>query len=522
MLREELGWIVAGCVLLVMVAPMLVAPQADAASFNKPLPAGSWWTAGGTESYDLSGTGDYSGSAKYYVTWASRYAVMSSDGSMIVIRNSETDSWTCTSTGQWASACQRSTGTDLYQTDYTIDITTLKVTATQDAPSTESNTKKEIGHPTWILLDTGLNVGDTAPQWWRVPNSDGTTSTLTDVPWKVEKLQTINVKGVDLTVRVLTYSGDRISRAFYWVSNGQELDPKGVLTVSELYDTTYGIYLGHSNSCTYTYSGSHGSWTITYVGTGRIADTNLEFQFKPPQVSINLGRPLAKVAVTVDDVSYTTDQLPKIFTWDSGSTHKLQVDTMVEGDSGIRYIFVQWSDGSKDASRSITATESTNLTATFKTQYELRVASDLGNPQGSGWYDAGSTAVFSITSPQPETGLFGSLGGRAVFQTWTGDSTANTARTEIVMDGPKTVHAEWTMDDSQPYIILGGIVVAVVAAMIVSILLTRRKKALALGYAPAPPPPTPTGPGATKYCISCGAQIPIRAKHCGKCGAAQE
>ena len=139
-------------------------------------------------------------------------------------------------------------------------------------------------------------------------------------------------------------------------------------------------------------------------------------------------------------------------------------------------------------------TQSSNLTATFKTQYELKVVSDLGDPQGSGWYDAGSIATFSVTSPQPETGLFGSLGGKVIFQRWTGCSTPNTAQhrtADIVMDSPKTVQAQWTTDNSVPYMILGGIGLALVVVIILALLLMRRKKAPAPSYAPAPPPPSP-------------------------------
>lgn len=509
-----------------MVAVMFGAPQANAAPTSKPLPAGGWLSKTGTYSYDVSGTGDYSGTVREEVPYTVKYEVLSSDKSTVVIRYSETDSWTCTATGEWTTVCDSPSGVDLYQTDYTIDVATLQVTATYDAPSTKSSTQKEVGHPTWILLGTDLSVGDTATQWWKVPNSDGQSSTITDVLWKVDEIQKITVKGMDVIVRSLTYTGDHIG-SFWWETSGQEFHSRGLETESEYYDTIYGLCMGLTVTGTYTYSDSVGGWTEKYADTNQFADTNLDF--RPPQVSITLGRPSVNVAVTVDNVSYAGDQLPKVFTWDPGSAHTLQVDKMVQGDAGVRYVFVQWSDGSKDASRSVTPTQSSNLTAAFKTQYELQVTSDLGNPQGSDWYDAESTATFSVTSPQPETGLFGLLGGKATFRDWTGDSTANTPTANIVMDAPKTVQAEWTTDDSQPYMILGGIGVAVLVAIILAFLLMRRKKAPALTYAPAPPPPptapptapTATGPAATKYCIDCGAQIPLRAKHCNKCGAPQ-
>jgi len=191
--------------------------------------------------------------------------------------------------------------------------------------------------------------------------------------------------------------------------------------------------------------------------------------------------------ITVDGAPQSAKSLPKTFTWLAGSAHTLLVDSTISSASGVRYVFVEWSDGSKDASRTANATEATRLTAKFKIQYELKVIANLGDPQGSGWYDAGSTATFSVTSPQPQGGLFGSLGGKIVFQAWTGDSAAETATASIGMDGPKAVEAQWTTDESQPYMILGGIGAAIVAAIILAFILIRRR----LGAAPPPPPIIP-------------------------------
>jgi hypothetical protein len=222
----------------------------------------------------------------------------------------------------------------------------------------------------------------------------------------------------------------------------------------------------------------------TWVGTWAfVALVWIPEELKPPPVSITLGSPAVNVPVTVDGTSYASDQLPMVFAWDVGSTHMLHVDAMTAGGSGVRYVFIQWSDGSNDTSRNITVTESTTVpAATFKTQYELNVTSDLGNPQGSGWYDAGTTATFSVTSPQLETGLFGSLGGKMVFQAWTGNSTASTATANLLMDNPKIVEAQWSTDNSQPYMILSIGAIAVIVITLGLILMRRRRV----------PTPTPT------------------------------
>jgi hypothetical protein len=332
---------------------MLGAPHADAVLTSRSLPAGSWWTNAGAYSWELSGTGHYGGKYREDGTYAEKYTVVSRSDSTMGISYSETGSWTCTAAGEWASTCQTNTGTYSLETDYTIDVATLKVTAAYDASSPES-TKEEVGHPTWILLATNLSVGDTASQWWRVPK--GMSSNITDVSWKVDKLQMINVRGVDVTARVLTYTGERLGYLFWVRSDGQELHSRGLMTESDLYDTSYGILMGHTRTGVYAHADSEGtsmlysegSWTETQQDSSQITDTNLEFEFKPPQVSITLDRPLANVAVSVDDISYVGDQLPKVFTWDTDSTHTLRVEAMTQGGPGIRYIFIQWSDGSKD------------------------------------------------------------------------------------------------------------------------------------------------------------------------------
>jgi len=226
-----------------------------------------------------------------------------------------------------------------------------------------------------------------------------------------------------------------------------------------------------------------------------------------PRIQITVQAEPKIGPISVDGVSYSADRLPVTSTWEIGSAHTLSVDSTISGEEGVRYVFVEWSDGSKDTSHTITVTETASLTAKFKTQYELKVTSDLGDPQGSGWYDAGSTATFSVTSPQPETGLFGSLGGKTIFRAWTGDSTADKSTADIVMDGPKTVRAQWITDDSQPYMILGGIGVGVVIVIILALLLMRRKKLPSPVYppaqAPAPPPPPPPH-AQVPFCKNCG------------------
>jgi len=265
--------------------------------------------------------------------------------------------------------------------------------------------------------------------------------------------------------------------------------------------------------------GTDGRWQ-TYVEVNKAVKKGKDGDFMirvtvAPLIQMTLQVEPNITGITVDGVPYSANLLPKTFTWQAGSTHTLLVDSTISSASGVRHVFVEWSDGSKDASRTTNATEAARLTARFKIQYELKVISDLGNPQGSGWYDAGSTATFSVTSPQPEAGLFGSLGGKIIFQAWTGDSVADTATASIGMDGPKAVEAQWTTNESQPYMILGGIGAAIVAAITLVFLIRHRRAVPAPPIIPAYTAARPLQPSAPQppLCPNCGSPTTYIEEH---------
>ncbi len=257
-------------------------------------------------------------------------------------------------------------------------------------------------------------------------------------------------------------------------------------------------------------------------------------------VSITFDVEPRQLGVRVDDASYRGNELPKTIQWESGSQHTLAVEQVIEGDPGVRYIFVEWNDGSKEASRTVTASQGVSYTAKFKIQYKLTVESEIGDPQGSGWYDGGTQVTVSVTSPQPSDGMMATLGGKRVFQRWNGDLTSNSPSATIRMDGPKTVRAEWTEDNSQPYMIFGGIAAGIVVVIVVVFMAMRRKQPSQPRAAPpieyaqpavSRPPPAIPGPSPTprpapsevaKHCMHCGATIPSVVVFCTKCGKKQE
>jgi hypothetical protein len=191
-----------------------------------------------------------------------------------------------------------------------------------------------------------------------------------------------------------------------------------------------------------------------------------------------------------------------------------QATQLVPGPTGIQYSFVNWVvDGAAQngTQLSITMNGPHNAIAEYKTQYLLTVNSPngLGNPKGGGYYDAGSTAPFSVTSPQ---GYF----IQQVFVQWQGDYTGTSPQASITMNGPKTVNAVWTT--SYTYVYVAGAAI-VVLAIIAAAFTIRRRRRPAQETKPTTSGATSPSPAlATVKCGNCGAQNPADQKYCTECG----
>jgi len=76
--------------------------------------------------------------------------------------------------------------------------------------------------------------------------------------------------------------------------------------------------------------------------------------------------------------------------------------------------------------------------AKWKTQYELNIQSAYGNPQGAGWYNAGTTVPVNIQAllNYPNS-------TRRVFMGWSGDYTGQSTNITVQMNSPEAITANW-------------------------------------------------------------------------------
>jgi len=109
--------------------------------------------------------------------------------------------------------------------------------------------------------------------------------------------------------------------------------------------------------------------------------------------------------------------------------------TPYAGGTGIRYICTghlgtgNLTDG-LETSVSFVITVDSSVTWLWQTQYYLTIDSTYGAPVGAGWYNSGTTANWSVTSPWP--------GGTGI------QYVADSASGSILMDSAKTVTVTWT------------------------------------------------------------------------------
>jgi len=147
------------------------------------------------------------------------------------------------------------------------------------------------------------------------------------------------------------------------------------------------------------------------------------------------------------------------------TTVTLTTPEKIEESNTERYVFKAWYiDGSENAGSTITLTmnKQYDARAEYETQYYLEVRSELGRPQGSGWYNEGYSAIITVDPEVPMLGFWGSLGAKYVFDRWSGISSGDmfSATTKVVVENPMTINAIWRADYSYAYMILAIILVA--------------------------------------------------------------
>lgn len=146
-------------------------------------------------------------------------------------------------------------------------------------------------------------------------------------------------------------------------------------------------------------------------------------------------------------------------------------------ENETRAIFQRWSDGYTSSVRNVTADKQVSeYYAIYRPQYYLDVRSDIGNTEGSGWYNASDKAGFSVSS-------LAGIWNLQSFEHWVGDVSGeiaiNVPSGNIDMNGPKVLEAVWVHDLTYLGVISGVIgITTTVVGVGRYVWIRRRKKAI--------------------------------------------
>ena len=188
--------------------------------------------------------------------------------------------------------------------------------------------------------------------------------------------------------------------------------------------------------------------------------------------------------------------------YNAGDTVPLTISsqTMGVGD-GTRLIFNGWSvDGNTQGGSVLNLQMNAphTVTARYKQQYYLKIMTDQGVASGEGWYDAGTNAQISVSTPSSSYGV------HTVFNGWQGDVQSSSQSTQVMMDGPKTVTATWRTNSTVLYETIAAILVAIALIAAVGFYSSRRRK---------------RETSVMDSCVRCGRPIPYTNNYCASCGA---
>lgn len=217
-----------------------------------------------------------------------------------------------------------------------------------------------------------------------------------------------------------------------------------------------------------------------------VSSVPFEVELTPLSLTVNVP---SHVTVAVDGV----EQPPGSVTIGvAAGSHNISVSLIAEVDSGTRLRFDRWSDGFTGLNRTVTVRSASAFEAVYFTQYRLTLEGEQGTASGQGWYDAGSTATFSVAQAEPMSGFLGLLGGKLLFQGWyeNGRSLTNATSGNIVMSQAHTLTVHWQPDYSMPTAII-AIVVLVIALGLAFAIRKRAYSGKPDRATPVPPPIEP-------------------------------
>jgi len=168
------------------------------------------------------------------------------------------------------------------------------------------------------------------------------------------------------------------------------------------------------------------------------------------------------------------EHITQYFGYREANKFNIKITKIFYPNERVRYVFIGWSDGLEDNSRTLYFKEELiELDAIYKVQYYLEIISGYGCITGSGWYDKGAEVTVKV---QP---IIGFLIERHFVEWIVDEGTPNEYRTTnrtliIMMNAPHKVKALWRTSYNYSQIII--LILVTVASLTVAFLIYQKRK----------------------------------------------
>jgi len=192
----------------------------------------------------------------------------------------------------------------------------------------------------------------------------------------------------------------------------------------------------------------------------------LEMIFVEPYLTIETPYPNIAISVGSRAISTNANGTARLMLpW---GDYPISVPETIPISNGTRAGFVDWDDQSNSSTRLVSVGNNLTLKANYRIQHELHVYSPFGTVTGGGWYFQNTDATITVSPTSvPLNGFPGWLGGRDVFDHWSGACNAPTSQCDVLVDSPKSATAMWKVDWSLTMIFV--VVIAVSAACVAAL-----------------------------------------------------
>jgi ribosomal protein L32 len=308
-----------------------------------------------------------------------------------------------------------------------------------------------------------------------------------------------------VTIRGAISEKIRDAEALVWLSGTAVVSGGGdkVWTVN----ITAPLQEGALELTAYAYYLQGSVWTInnvTVLGPGssealiKVArDANLRVQLGVPGVELKLGNSSEK----------TSQQGEADASIPIGIPISLAVPDTVDYQNFTRLVFNGWRDGSNQSSRIISIDEDTQVVGTYRTQYLLRVTSNLPSRSYQQWYGSGSNVTIQEPNSVPFAWPLDVFGTNYVFSGWSGDVSSESTELNFTMNAPTTIHANFSVAYGPQLAFFVVISLGIAAESIVLSLKRKRRTGDKTQSQPL-----------MRTCPNCGYEIEEEWAHCIHCG----